>query len=174
MSFLTGKTKRLSGVPSNLQDFSKQTGGYLSSRGPELALSGFGRGDDLSTFSKLFQDHLTPILAQAKESAGNLTGSGLGNIMGMTAGRETSNFLLQLLRQRAQNALQLGTSGVQGDQYVHQPGFLDYAMQGIGMAAPFLAGPPGLAMAAASRARSSPPTGQWNDAAGSNIGSDMA
>lgn len=79
--------------------------------------------------------------AQAKESAGNLTGSGLGNIIGAEAGRantEQGAFLANLFEnRRSQDAarflsLVLGTLGspAGGVTQMHTPGLLDYAGSG--------------------------------------------
>src|SRR4051812_993249 len=101
MSFLTGKEQTISGVPSDVQGLRKGLRSYLQNAGFDTAVTGVGKGENLDMFTKLFQDTLNPILAQAKESAGNLTGSGVGNIIGSAAGRSTSDFLLNLLNQRA-------------------------------------------------------------------------
>jgi hypothetical protein len=88
----------------------------------------------------LFQTSLDPVLAQAKESAGNLTGSGLGGIIGGTAGRSVSDFLLNMLNQRAGRATALTSQALTPQQLGYKPGFLDSLFQGIGAAAPLIAG----------------------------------
>jgi hypothetical protein len=88
---------------------------------------------------QLFQSQLNPALAQAKESAGNLTGSGLGSALGSTAGRSLSDFLTNMLSQRANRATSLTGQLLQPQQLGYKPGFLDYLFQGAGAAAPFLA-----------------------------------
>ncbi len=117
MSFLTGKTSDPTGPLA---------GQYASAYSELLK----GKGDD--PFSTLFEKELGPVLAQAKESAGNLTGTGLENIMGTAAGRSLSQFLLGILGQGAQFA-------APGAQQTYTPGFLDYLFQGVGAAAPLIA-----------------------------------
>lgn len=100
-------------------------------------------------YQKMFADQNAQVFGQAKESAGNLTGSGLGAQLG-TAGQRASTeqnaFLANLFEQRRQNdsnrflQLVLGTLGspAGGVTNTYQPGFLDYAAQGAKAAAPFL------------------------------------
>lgn len=149
MSFLTGQTKQISsGQPADIAGLRRGIIDFLSNQGFGTALTGGGVTDQERG---LFTDTLRPVLAQAKESAGNLTGSGLGNVIGAAAGRSTSDFLLNLLRQKASNYSSLlgglTTAGVGPPQYGHQPGFLDYLFQGAKAAAPFLI--PGAAAGAA-------------------------
>jgi hypothetical protein len=87
----------------------------------------------------LFQQSLNPVLAQAKESAGSLTGSGLGNILGGAAGRSLSDFLLQAISGQANRATSLSQTLLSPGQKSYTPGFLDYLFQGASAAAPFLA-----------------------------------
>lgn len=89
--------------------------------------------------TQLFQSQLDPVLAQAKESAGNLTGSGLGNILGAAGGRSLSDFLLNMLNQRAGRATALTSQAISPQQLGYKPGFLDYLFQGVGAAAPLIA-----------------------------------
>jgi len=140
MSFLTGQTKQISsGQPGDIAGLRKGIIDFLTTQGFGTALTGGGVTDQEQS---LFQKSLAPVLAQAKESAGNLTGSGLGNIIGTAAGRSTSDFLLNLLKQKASNYSSLlgglTTAGVGPPTYGHQPGFLDYLFQGAKAAAPFL------------------------------------
>ena len=144
MSFL-GKTQQTptSQTPADAVGLRKGLIDYIMGQGFDTAVTGLPKGGDLSPFMQLFQDQLKPVLAQAKESAGNLTGSGLGNIIGETAGRSTSSFLLNLLNQRAQRfASLLGplSTEQQGVQTTYTPGFLDYLFKGLGEAAPAFAG----------------------------------
>lgn len=141
MSFLTGKTKQLDQIPSDIGGLRKSIIDQLQKGGLEEALTGLGPGGDIGPYRELFQKQLAPMLAQAKESAGTLTGSGMGAMLGSTAGRATSGFLLDLLKQRASNFTNLlsgfGLTGVGPPQTYYRPGFLDYAMQGAAAAAPF-------------------------------------
>lgn len=143
MSFLTGKQETSTAIPSDVVGLRKGLASFLQGQGFEGALSGLPQGGDFSPFINFFQQSLSPVLAQAKESAGNLTGSGLGNIIGSTAGRSTSDFILNLMNQRASRFANLlgglTTQGVSA-QSGYQPGFLDYLFQGAQAAAPFLAG----------------------------------
>lgn len=142
--FLTGKT---------VYNLPGKTGqgvqNYLENTSPEVGVTGAAKGPDgsydLGPQADLFRQQLDPILAQAKESAGNLTGSGFANTLGKAAGRSTADFLQHLLEMRSRNYLQL----LQGTPTAHQPGFLDYLMQGAKSAAPFFAGPAGAAAAGA-------------------------
>lgn len=143
MSFLTGKTKQIESIPSDITGLRKGIISQLGQGGLEEALTGLGPGGDITPFMKMFQQQLAPILAQTKEQAGSLTGSGLGTAMGSAAGRSTSDFLLNLLNQRAQRFTSLlsgfGLTGVAPPQTYYQPGLLDYATQGAAAAAPFFA-----------------------------------
>jgi len=118
MSFLLGKTNNPTGALA---------GQYASAYGDLLS----GKGND--PFTSLFQNELGPVLAQAKESTGNLTGTSLGNVEGTAAGRSLSSFLLGILGQGASFASP-------GAQQTYTPGFLDYLFSGISKAAPALAG----------------------------------
>lgn len=144
MSFLTGKTKTVEQIPSDVTGLRKGIIDQLGKGGLEEALTGLGPGGDITPFMQLFQRQLAPVLAQAKESAGTLTGSGLGTSIGSAAGRSTSDFLLNLLNQRANRFSQLlsgfGLTGVGPPQIYREPGLLDYATGGAAAAAPFFAG----------------------------------
>lgn len=142
MSFLIGKTKTITTMPEDIAGLRRSLIQYLGSLSPETALSGLPLGGDIGPLQSLFQQQLAPVLAQAKEAAGTLTGSSLGNILGATAGRAASDFLLNLLRQRQQAfaslAGGLATQGVNAQTF-YQPGFLDYLMQAGREAAPLVA-----------------------------------
>lgn len=146
---LTGQTKTLSGVPGHLGPLMDQLIPYLTSRGFEKSLFPSVVPDAASQqpFLDLFTQQNTRNLAEAKEAAGNLSGSGLGNYLGNAQQRasvEQGAFLANLFEnRRTQDAdrflktlLGFGTAGVGPDQHVYQPGFLDYA----GGAASSLAG----------------------------------
>ena len=118
------------------------------------ALTGSGRGvggqlfpgtmvdnKSIQPYLDLFTQQNTRNLAQAKESAGNLTGSGLGNIIGARAGEanvEQGAFLANLFearrREDANRFLQayLGALGspAGGTQTYYTPGFVAYLGQG--------------------------------------------
>lgn len=157
MSFLTGKTEQTptSQTPQDAMGLRSGLINFLMNQGFDTAITGLPKGGDFSPFMKLFQTQLAPVLAQAKESAGNLTGSSLGNVLGATAGRSTSDFILNLLNQRATRFSSLLNPLVnqqQGVQTTYKPGFLDYLFKGVGAAAPLLAGPAGIAASAGAKA----------------------
>ena len=85
-------------------------------------------------------------LESAKESAGNLTGSGFANILGETAGRSASQegaFLADLLQRSRESSASrylglLGAVPGLSGQQAYQPGFLDYLFQGAQAAAPLI------------------------------------
>jgi hypothetical protein len=96
----------------------------------------------MQPYLDMFTQQNSRNFAQAKESAGNLTGSGLGNIIGAEAGRanvEQGAFLANLFEQRRTNdanrnaQLVLGSLGSPAGQvdYSYTPGFLDYLSQGV-------------------------------------------
>jgi len=102
----------------------------------------------MSLYNPLFTLQNQRAFGQAKESAGNLTGSGLGNILGRSA-QEQSTLQNQLIagimegrlannQQMWSTLAQLLTPGAQG-QLTHTPGVLDYMMQGAGIALPAIA-----------------------------------
>lgn len=145
MSFLTGQTKEL--LPGDVQGFRKQLLDFIGNQGLGTVLRGAEQPIDLAPFQELFRQRREVGLAQAKESAGTLTGSGFANILGQTAGRsiaEENAFLGQLMenarQQSANRFLQLigGVPGFVGQQG-YQPGFLDYLFQGAQAAAPLIA-----------------------------------
>jgi len=117
----------------------------------------------IAPYQKLFADQNAQTFGQAKESAGNLTGSGLAAGLGTAAQRastEQGSFLANLFENRRQQdaarflQLVLGTLGspAGGVTNVHQPGLLEYAAQGASAAAPFFAGGAGGAGAVAAAA----------------------
>jgi len=137
MSFLTGKMQPTVATDPQASGLKWNTLGYLQNVDP---LTGLDRGGGIPReFTDLFSSQLKPALAQAKESAGNLTGSGLDNILGATAGRSLSDFLLNMLNQRAGRATALTGQALQPQQQGYKPGFLDYLFQGASAAAPFIA-----------------------------------
>ncbi len=137
MSFLTGKMAPTTQTDPAAMGLKGSTLGYLGSVDP---LTGLDKGGGIPpALMNLFHEQLGPTLAQAKESAGSLTGSGLGNIIGATAGRSLSDFLLSMLNQRAGRATALTEQALQPRQLGYKPGFLDYLFKGVGEAAPFIA-----------------------------------
>lgn len=144
--FLLGHSKEMS--PGDIQGFRKQMLDFINNQGLGTALHGADQGPDMAPFQKMFQQTRAEGLAQAKESAGNLTGSGFGNILGAAAGRsiaEENSFLAGLKENARQKSadrfLQLigQVPGFVG-QTGYQPGFLDYLMQGVSAAAPIIGG----------------------------------
>ena len=146
MSFLVGKNKQTSNVTPETQELHKmilhflgqgQNGGVGGGLFPSTDIN----SQDTMPYQALFQQQNARNFAQAKESAGNLTGSGLGNIIGAEAGRanaEQGAFLANLFEQRRTNdanrfaQVLLGSLGspAGGISNYYQPGFLDYATQG--------------------------------------------
>jgi hypothetical protein len=100
----------------------------------------------LSPFKGLFAETRAQGLAQTKEAAGNLTGSGYNNLLGSYANQsiaQEQTFLADLLnRRQSQNAgnfLQL-LLGQQPAQAAYQPGFAESALGGLAAILPFLSG----------------------------------
>ena len=137
MSFLTGKQQLTTATDPAAMGLKGSTLSRLGGVDPLTGLD--SSGGIPPALTQLFQSQLNPALAQAKESAGNLTGSGLDNILGATAGRSVSDFLLNMLNQRAGRATQLTGQVLQPQPTGYKPGFLDYLFQGAQAAAPFLA-----------------------------------
>lgn len=142
MSFLVGKNRTDSNVTPETGDLLKQVIGLIQGN---LA-GGLYPGTTVDAASaapylKMFADRNAQVFGQAKESAGNLTGSGLGNSLGTAAQRastEQGSFLANLFENRRQQdaarflQLVLGTMGspAAGVTHSYQPGFLDYIAQG--------------------------------------------
>jgi hypothetical protein len=144
MSFLTGQTKEMQ--PGDIIQFRKQLEAMLSAGGAGGA-SPFTGPQDISAYQAMFKQNRGEGLAQAKEQAGNLTGSGLGNVMGAAAGRsifEENAFLADLLNrnQQANSQRWMQMAGMipgAGGQMAYQPGFLDNWFQMVGQAGPAIA-----------------------------------
>lgn len=135
---LTGSTETVSGTPSDIRGLRAGLSGFLKNYG-------YGKGlfpgvvpdaASLEPFMQLFTQRNAANYAQAKESAGNLSGSGYGNILGTAMERsnvEQGAFLAELLERRRQQDQQtflqallgLSTSGVGPDTTVYKPGLLD-------------------------------------------------
>jgi len=161
MSFLVGKNVQQPNVNSATSGLDQELIKYIQGQG----FAGLNPGTSvdaasIAPYQKMFADQNAQTFGQAKESAGNLTGSGLGDSLGRAAGVASNaqgGFLANLFEQRRQQdasrflQLILGTLGspAGGVTNVHQPGLLDYASQGAAAAAPFLAGGAGGGAAAA-------------------------
>ncbi len=161
MSFLIGKTQTRPNVSDETSGLHNSLIDYLTSQGfGGLETGGQVDPSLIEPFQKLFQQQNAQNFAQVKESAGTLTGSGLGNNLGIAAqraGTEQGAFLADFIERKRQAdanrymQLVLGTLGspAGGVTRTYQPGFLDYAIQGASAAAPFLA--PGAGVAARPR-----------------------
>lgn len=143
MSFLTGKTSTQSNVIPESSAALKQLLAYLTGgQGLERLFPGTEVDNkSIQPYLDLFSQQNSRNFAQAKESAGNLTGSGLGNIIGSEAARANADqgaFLANLFEARRQNdasrfaQLLLGALGspAGGVTTTYTPGLLDYAAQG--------------------------------------------
>lgn len=146
MSFLLGKTGTTSNVSKPTGDLHTQLLQYLGS-GQNGGLDKLFPGANIDQASMqpyldLFSQQNARNFAQAKESAGNLTGSGLSSLIGQEAGRANTQqgaFLANLFENRRQQDADrfaqtlLGSLGspAGGVSQYYQPGFLDYAAQGV-------------------------------------------
>lgn len=162
MSFLLGKTNENRTV-------SDQTAGAHDQLIQYILGQGYGglnapvdmNSPEVGAFQKMFRDQNAMAFGQAKESAGSLTGSGLGNSLGFAAGQAANaqgSFLANLLEQKRQNDANrflqtiLGAFGSPAAQIerTRTPGLLETAAQGLGAAAPFFAKAPSPSGATAS------------------------
>lgn len=159
MGFLTGKTKQLDTTPGDVKGLRSQLISTLMAGLPGFrnAAFGFGQGSQgfapldpsvVKPYADLFSAQRAEALGQAKESAGNLTGSGYNNILGTSLagslaqeqatlanlGLQNQQFQFQQQQQFLNTLLGLTT---QQAPTVYQPGLLDYAVQGVTAAAPF-------------------------------------
>lgn len=142
MAGLIGKNEQLSTVTPEASGLLKQLIGFIG-QGQGLDQLTPGTTVDkasIQPYLDMFTQQNSRNLAQAKESAGNLTGSGLGSIIGQEAGRantEQGAFLANLFEQRRQQDanrflnLVLGSLGSPSAQVqnTYQPGLLDYGGQ---------------------------------------------
>lgn len=146
MSFLLGSQKQLSNVNQGTGQLDSQLINYLMGQLGSLNPSPGDNAAYLKPYTDLFATQNAKTAAQAKESAGNLTGSGLGNTIGTSLGQAEQGqnaFLANLLEQHNQAKanrfaqLFLGTLGspAGGVTNYYQPGVLDYLMQGAATAA---------------------------------------
>lgn len=152
----TGKVTQLDSTPSDIQPLRQALvqqlmqglngnalaqgfNGVLSGGQPQAQDTGFFYQNILQPYNDLFAAQRGSALGQAKESAGNLTGSGYNNILGTALSEslgqqqalsaQTLLGLRQQELQRQQDFLRLlfgfGTAGVGGSQPYYQPGYLD-------------------------------------------------
>lgn len=145
MSFLMGHTQEM--LPSDLKNYRSQLLSFIGNQGLDTILTGGNVKIDMSPYQQLFAQQRAESLASAKESAGNLTGSGFANTLGTAAGRSASQdnaFIGQLLFNAQQGAANrfagiLGLPIQSQGQEGYQPGFLDYLTKGLGEAASIVA-----------------------------------
>jgi hypothetical protein len=165
---LTGKTEQVNSIPPDILQLRSSLANFLMQglQGYGNEAFGFGQGSQgyssqgqgpipesvLGPYRELFASNREAGLAQAKESAGNLTGSGYNNILGdslrQTLGQENATLASlgiqqQQFRQNQQEQflrllLGLSTAGVGPQGQAYTPGFLDYLFQGAGAAAPLI------------------------------------
>lgn len=137
MPFLTGK--QVESSPKDTQAFRSQLFDFIRQQGLGTAITGSPAIP--AAYGPMFAQHRAEALAAAKESAGNLTGSGFANVLGAAAGRsayDENAFLANLQQQSADRFLRLlQLPAAYTGQMSHQPGLLDYAFQGAQAAAPF-------------------------------------
>ncbi len=150
MPFLFNQTKKAEGVPGDIEGLRDQTASFLSRRLGQFEQgrpSPFLLNQVIGPTRELFQQNRGIALAQAKESAGNLTGSGFANILGEATNRsllQEDALIAQILQQERQNFMQallgFGTAGVGPPQTYVQTGFLNDLIAGGGQAAAAYAG----------------------------------
>jgi hypothetical protein len=152
VSGFMGKTQQLPTVDDKTQGVHNALMDYITSQGfgsmnPDMNFDPAA----MAPYQKMFQDQLNTSMAGAKESAGNLTGSGLGNYLGRAAGEaanRNTSFLANLFEQHKQAQanrfmqLMLGGMGSPAGQVqnVYSPGFMDYMMQAGNVAASAMPG----------------------------------
>lgn len=142
MSGFTGKTEQMSGTPEEVLGLRQWLAQMLQQEGGQGLFSQGDSEDILAPYRELFEQENMRTFAQAKESAGNLTGSGYGKIMARgaaNASTQQGGFLANLLEQRrtgdanrmAALLQTMSSAGVGSPQYAYQPGFIDYLAEGI-------------------------------------------
>lgn len=152
MSGLTGQTKQLPNVNVDAQELIKQVLGFFSGQdiGQGLFPSVKPTEEQTKPYTDLFRQNNAYGQAQAKETAGNLTGSGFANILGNKFGEQQARdnaFLANLFEtRRMQDANRFaGTllgalnSNAAAVSNAYQPGFLDYGVAALGAASPYIA-----------------------------------
>lgn len=166
---LTGKTEQVNTIPPDILQLRSSLANFLMQglQGYGNEAFGFGQGSEgfksqlgvppesvLAPYRNLFAQNRGAALAQAKEAAGNLTGSGYNNILGSSLGQSLAQedvtlanlgLQQQQFRQNQQEQflrllLGLSTTGVGPQGQAYTPGFLDYLFQGASAAAPLIAG----------------------------------
>lgn len=164
---LTGKTEQVNTIPPDILQLRSSLANFLMQglQGYGNEAFGFGQGGQgfqsqlgvppesvLAPYRELFSANREAGIAQAKESAGNLTGSGYNNILGDSlrqtlAGENVTLANLGLQQQQFRQNQQeqflrlllgLSTTGVGPQGQAYTPGFLDYLFQGAGAAAPLV------------------------------------
>jgi hypothetical protein len=158
---LVGHTEQIDGTPGDVKGLRSELISQLMAGLPGFVNSAFGYGQGSHGFAALDPSIVKPYadlftatradaLGQAKESAGNLTGTGYANILGDSAARslaEEQATLAGLGIQNQQFQLQRNSEFLrallglttQQNQVGYKPGFLDYLFQGAGAAAPLIA-----------------------------------
>lgn len=151
---LTGHVEQFDSTPSDIQPLraaivqqllqgvnglGNAYAGVLGGGPPPAQDTSFFYNNILGPYNDLFASQRSSALAQAKESAGNLTGSGYNNILGQATAESlaqqqalSAQTLLGLRAQELQRQqdflrmlLGFGTAGVGGSQPYYQPGYLD-------------------------------------------------
>lgn len=155
MPFLLGQTVQSPNANEGTTDLQKFLTDFLSGNnggGLERLFPGTTvNPDDMAPYLAMFSQQNARNLGQAKESAGNLTGSGFANRMGNQVASQNATqdaFLANLFEGRrtqdadrmAQVLLGALNSNAGGVSTSYQPGFLDYGFQGLGAAAGMFAG----------------------------------
>lgn len=147
MSGFLGSQQSMPTTGPATQNFYKGFLDYLGGQGfNSLNPSAGDNQKYLQPYLDLFTQQNARNFAQAKESAGNLTGSGLGQIIGSRmadSSAQQNAFLANLLEQHNQSNAnrfaQLVLGGLNSNagqvQNYYQPGMLDYIMQGATTAA---------------------------------------
>ena len=155
MPFLTGQTVQSPNANGTTTGLQNDLVNYLSGNngsGLERLFPGTTVNPaDMAPYLAMFTQQNARNLGQAKESAGNLTGSGFANTMGNQVASQNATqdaFLANIFEQRRMNDANryanvlMGSlnSNAGGVTTSYQPGFLDYAFQGLGAAASMFGG----------------------------------
>jgi len=152
MPGLMGQVKSVPNTSGSTSGLNTELAQWLSQMGrgggfgDQLFPSGGPKPGDVAPYEQFFKAQTDRALAQGKEQAGNLTGSGYANIMGQRAGEAATQqgaYIADIFERRrtsdADRFLQtmLGTMGsnAAGQTTMYQPGFLDSLMGMAGQAA---------------------------------------